>query len=243
MLRRKHRATQSEWETAWRQAKIDADTSASKARCEALIEKAVSRIPDGNLMYGWSGGKDSLALQIICETAGVDRCVLSTIGERWEFPVMWEFYKSHKPSKCEVFDCNITVEYLNKHPNLVFPTEYPDVYRWFKIQNQPWKHIKDVDWLIVGHRVCDCNVCGKNGVLKNRVAPMFDFSHEDVFCILAQNDVDLPETYFYPNGFDNGSNAWIRSARPDIVFGIDSELLTKNRDVTEIDRWLVANGY
>lgn len=239
MLKRTKKGnSQKDWISAYKTAYLEQDTD----RAEYLIKKAVSRIPRGKSIYGFSGGKDALALQIICEEAGIDDCVLGTIGFRWEYPDFVNWLDVHKPKNLYIHNADIKPEWLNKNEELVFPDNSKATYKWYKICNQSayydYAKAKNAEYIICGHRTADGNVCvNKNG----KIYPMYDFSHEDIFCILACHQVKLPPIYFYENGFYNGSHAWIMRYGKnaiDEIYKIDKMILENNVEINKIKHYL-----
>lgn len=247
MLGRKKNNRQVDWLRAWDEAREVRDT----ARSEKLIQLALSRLPDNldECVYGWSGGKDTLALEIILNRTGKKiRCCHGTIGKQWEYPTFYDFCITHKPDNCIVYDFAITDEYLAAHPSLIFPENSKDVYKWYQMCNQAafYGYAKDVhaEHILLGHRSIDGNITSshKNG----KVFPIGDFSHEDLFCILACNDVELPDIYFYPNGFYQGTHAWIMRTggkkAMEEVWNIDSSLLLAHKQLPKIREFLAEKG-
>lgn len=229
MLKRKKRNTQAEWMKAYDEITEHMKTPQGEREAEELIQKAVSRIPKGRCVYSWSGGKDALALQVVCEAAGITDCGLGTIGERWEYPSFWEYVKEHAPEGLKILDFGITPEFLNEHPKYVFPANSKDNNWWFVHCNQ--RHFAEyadqmnADYILLGHRVQDGNKChGRKD--KRQIAPMFDFTHEDIFKIMAYGKKELPPIYHMPDGFNQGTHAWV------MRFGGDKELET----IWQIDR-------
>ena len=229
MLKRKKRNTQAEWMKAYDEITEYMKTPQGEREAEELIQKAVSRIPKGKCVYSWSGGKDALALQVVCEAAGITDCGLGTIGERWEYPSFWEHVKQHAPKGLEILDFEITAEFLNEHPKYVFPANSKDNNYWFVHCNQ--RHFAEyadkmnADYILLGHRVQDGNKChGRKD--QRQIAPMHDFTHEDIFKIMAYGHKELPPIYYMPDGFNQGTHAWV------MRFGGDKELET----IWQIDR-------
>lgn len=246
MLKRsKKNNLQEDWVKAYYQAWIDRDNE----RSERLIQKAINRIPADkeNCICGWSGGKDALAMQVICERAGVSRYVMGTIGEKWEYPSFVRYCREHMPIYCTIRDAGITADYLNAHPSLVFPETSKDAYAWYKICNQSAYYSEATDkgysHILLGHRTADGNVCADR---KGKIYPIADFSHEDIFCILACNNIELPGIYFYKDGFRNGTHAWVMRyggiSAMDELWEIDKDLLLLNREIKKIDQYLTDKG-
>lgn len=72
----------------------------SHEEAERLVASAVSDIREKTagkrVAYAWSGGKDSLALQVVCERAGINQCVLCT-ASKIEYPGFVDWCKTHAP--------------------------------------------------------------------------------------------------------------------------------------------------
>lgn len=246
MLKVKKRNTQKEWVDAWNSI---AQREPDKQKAEKLIEKALTRIPKetDKCIFGWSGGKDALALEIICQRAGIEHCVLGTIGEQWEYPSFWKYVQEHKPKGLEIKNFNISEQFMYDHPNLVFPANARDNYAWYQKCNQrsyyEFADEKNANYILLGHRNLDGNNCksSKNG----KIYPLFDFTHEDIFCILSAYHIQLPEMYFYIDGFKQGTHAWImRSGATaiDDIWAIDKELLLSHRRLPKIKDFLLTKG-
>lgn len=243
MLKSKKHNTQADWVKAYMNARQNLDID----RANNLITKALKRIPDGKCIYGWSGGKDALVLQIICEKAGITDCVLGSIGEKWEYPEFWQYVKSYAPKGLVIKDFGITAEYVNNNENLAFPQNSKDSLIWYQKCNQrgyyEYAKEKNADYILVGHRSQDGNnvVSTKNG----KIYPIHDFTHEDIFCILACYGKVLPPIYFYKDGFYQGTHAWImRTGKTalDDIYNIDKNILINNTDVNKVREYLLERG-
>ena len=215
MLKSKKHNSQSEWVAAWNASKIMAKTPEGASRAEYLIDTACRRVPTESTVYGWSGGKDTLALQVVVERCGVERGVIGTIGWRWEYPSFKRFVMSAKPSGVVVRDFGYTAEWMNENPRFVFPESSKDAYYWFTHCNQAayYGYAKEVgaDNVVLGHRTADGNVCGGGEMVSHgvrKVFPLHDWSHEDVFLVVAYAQIGLPEIYFEDGGFYQGTHAW-----------------------------------
>lgn len=245
MLKTKKRNTQKEWLQAYKEAYLYPDYP----RAEMLIEKAIKRIPtEKKMIYGWSGGKDTLTLQIVLEKAGLDiPCALGIMGWQWLYPSFAQYIKNNIPNNSFIYDLDLNDEFFNEHPNLCFPKQYKDNYYWYRKINQDsyYKLAKELnaDCILVGHRTADGNICNseKNG----KSYPIADFTHEDVFCILACNNIHLPDIYFQKDGFVKGTHEWIRRYTKtgiEDVYEIDKTLLHKHRGIKKIDDFLKGKG-
>lgn len=248
-LKNKKHNLQSEWLYAWNYAKGYSQSVEGKIKAEKLIEKALERIPNERCVYGWSGGKDTLALQLICERAKIADCALGTIGFQWEYPSFIEYVEKNKPKKLVIKDFGITAEWLNAHPQYVFPSNSADNYYWYKNCNQKaffeFAKEKDSKHIVLGHRTIDGNIC-RDGILPKgdtkRIFPMFDFSHEDCFLLIAYAGKELPAQYFYPDGFKQGSHAWVMRAGGDkeleTIWNIDKNILLNHKELLKVQNFL-----
>lgn len=75
---RKQVAKNKDFAKAWQ----NIEQLVSRQEAQALVASTVNDIKvktaGQNVAYAWSGGKDSLALQYVCEQAGIHRCVFCT---------------------------------------------------------------------------------------------------------------------------------------------------------------------
>lgn len=246
MLKRKKHNTQVEWLNAYRDVKEYMKTPEGVHEAELLIEKAISRIPSKDAcIYGWSGGKDALALEVICETAGIHDCVLGTIGMRWEYPVFAEYVKEHAPERLHIIDFGVTPEFLNRHPNLLIPATSKDNYFWYKYCNQraynTFADDMNADFILLGLRTQDGNKChGRKD--QRQISPMHDFTHEDVFKIMAYGKKELPPIYYLPDGFNQGTHAWVMRFGGDkeleTLWQIDKDILLKNQELDKVRKFV-----
>ena len=96
-IRRKQSSTQKEWLEAILGLNINEE------RVKRLTDNAVEKLirsPYKKSGYGWSGGKDGLVLQKICELAGIKRAVLFITS--LEFKDYLDFVEEYKPPYVEV---------------------------------------------------------------------------------------------------------------------------------------------
>lgn len=238
-LKSKKRNSQLDWLNAFEEQRSFAKTSEGRERAEALISLALSRIPEGKCVYGWSAGKDAQVINVICERAGIKDCVLSTLGLQWEYPSFLDYLEDHSPEGLVIKDWNISSEYLNQHDKFLFPSNSKESYRWYLMHQEAWRWFlkeKDADHILLGHRTIDGNnLGGRDG----KVYPIADFSHEDVFLIMAYAGKVLPDQYYYPRGFHEGSGPWIkRTGGAELamseLMAIDENILLKHMELNKV---------
>jgi 3'-phosphoadenosine 5'-phosphosulfate sulfotransferase (PAPS reductase)/FAD synthetase len=190
------------------------------------VDKAAAEVravcgPDlGNVVYGWSGGKDSLALQVVMEKAGVRRAVLGTIPHL-EFRSYLAWVDAHQPEGLvTVENRDLTVPWLADpaRARYLFPRNSRDGYFWtlagtrraqlvYQEQHQPALQI-------YGRRTADGNHIGQDdyGIHRTRrlvtYCPLRDWPHELVLGVIHYAGMELPPVYSWPHGWTAGTGSW-----------------------------------
>lgn len=176
--------------------------------CIAKVEEAVEytrKMAVGKRCgYGWSGGKDSIALQVVMERAGIHHSVMCTCPE--ESPIFLQWILDNKPKECYIYsDETITKEFLLAHTDRFFQQNSPAW--WYKYV--PWNGLRDLqkrynlDVLFLGRRTNDNNYGEKAYRSKLvdclQVSPIVDWRHEDVLaCVHYFKNDNLPPLYSQP---------------------------------------------
>lgn len=191
---------------------------------QAMIEQTVNDIKQKtagkNVAFAWSGGKDSLALQYVCELAGINQSVLCTASE-FEYPNFVQWCKDHAPKGLTIIDNkSINFEWLQKNQHMLFPEDSKYSAQWFKIlqhkgQAEYFKQ-KNLDIMCLGRRWQDGNYTGGKGqnIYTNtkgvtRYSPIAHWKHEHVLAVIHYfMKRDIPQIYYYKDGFIKGTGAW-----------------------------------
>lgn len=187
---------------------------------DALIDRTVDRVTreHGRIAYGWSGGKDSLALGWIMEASGVHDAVLGMTAEL-EYPAMLQWITAHMPDGLTVRTVPLGLDWLRDHPNMLFPQGRHGP-AWFRlVQHRVQReYVKEqrVDLLALGRRRADGNYIARepggdrytdrHGI--TRWSPLHDWPHEAVLALIAREQISLPPCYSWPRGFQVGTGAW-----------------------------------
>lgn len=218
---RKQGGAQKPWVEAWHLAQANPQRS----RAEQLVEQAVQRlraIPgQARTAYGWSGGKDSLALQVVVEASGQAIEPVQVLTPSLEWPVLRAWYDEYGPKGRHVELSGPGWDWLRNHPEMLFPSN-KDAATWFKLVQHTgqrnYASRQKIDVLLLGRRTADRNYCGpvqssgarayrdSHGFV--RLSPIADWSHDDVLQVLASFNVELPPSYFWPRGFEVGTGPW-----------------------------------
>lgn len=172
------------------------------------------------VVYGWSGGKDSIALQVIMERSGVHRSVLGTIPHlEWRQYLAW--VDAHRPEGLEVIENrDLTLEWLGRPENsrYLFPRTSKDGYFWTLAgtrRSQLEYQARHAPMLqIYGRRTQDGNYIGQEdyGIQRTRkltvYCPMRAWPHELVLAVVHYAGKQLPPVYDMPHGWTAGTGSW-----------------------------------
>ena len=167
------------------------------------------------LVYGWSGGKDSIVLGRLCDLAGFPSCIL--VITALEYRAFLQWVTDRMPDRLTVIRTHHDLEWLRANPEMLFPRNAAIAARWFH-QVQHWGQEVYVKRegnpiLAVGRRSKDGNFCGgANGMYTSRgvtrYAPLAAWSHEEIFVALGYFEADLPPCYGWPRGYQVGTGPW-----------------------------------
>lgn len=191
---------------------------------ERLVASAVSDIRQKtagkNVAYAWSGGKDSLALQVVCERAGINKCVLCT-ASKIEYPGFVDWCKAHAPKGLTIIDNpKLDIGWVAEHPEMLFPQQSKYAAQWFHHLQHRGQAIyfkeQHLDVIILGRRLQDGNYTGGKG--KNiytdakgvtRLSPIAHWKHEEVLAVIHYFlNRQIPPLYGWKNGWIVGTGVW-----------------------------------
>lgn len=182
----------------------------------ATIEEIRLQTEGKKAAYAWSGGKDSLVLGEICQTAGIAECMLAVCD--LEYPAFMTWTEEHKPAGLEVINTGQNLEWLKKHPEMLFPQDSKTASRWFSIvqHRAQAKYYKEqnLDLILLGRRRADGNYCGKGGNIYTdgkgvtRYSPLATWKHEAILAYIHYHKVPMPPIYGWHNGYLCGTHPW-----------------------------------
>lgn len=209
---------------AWLEAAQNIESLVGRDELDALVEKTVADIREKTAgktaAYAWSGGKDSIVLGKICEMAGIMQCMIGICD--LEYPAFLAWVQENKPAGCEIINTGQNLEWLSKHPEMLFPQDSETAARWFTIVQHRAQRIyaknQKMDILILGRRKADGNYVGKqsniytDGKGVTRYSPLADWSHEHILAFIHYHKLPLPPIYGWHNGYLCGTHPW--PARP-----------------------------
>ena len=205
---------------SWLEAMEHIEEYVSRKELDKRVEKTVKEVrkmtKGKKAAFGWSGGKDSLALQKICEKAGITDCLLTVTD--LEYPAFMDWVEENSPEGLTVINTGQNLEWLAKHEKMLFPQDSQTASRWFHIVQHRGqdRYYKDngLDMMIVGRRRADGNYVGKGGNAYTttrgitRYSPLADWSHEEVLAMIHYCEIDLPPIYGWHNGYTCGTHPW-----------------------------------
>lgn len=227
MLKAKSAMTDADAQRAWEQA----DLAVSLDQCEMAVFAAIAELRGlfndrYRLAYGWSGGKDSLALQVVMERAGIEQWMIGVV-RHLEYPahMVWLTQAANLPKGRGVtyMRDDLTLDWLAKHPERLFPKGGKDGYWWTVAgtRNAQTRYVNEEkpDVMIYGRRTLDGNVCGNaQGIAPGHgivvYNPLRKWSHELTLAVVKhlwlpdKEGRTLPPVYTTPNGWTSGTGPW-----------------------------------
>jgi 3'-phosphoadenosine 5'-phosphosulfate sulfotransferase (PAPS reductase)/FAD synthetase len=208
---------QEPWQRCAATALDTIDRAAFDDKVARLIDEVRQVAKTQRVGYGWSGGKDSQALRWIMEQAGVERSVLGVTPDL-EFPAMVQWYAAHMPEGCDVIEQPaFDMRWIRANPEMLFPRGTRGT-EWFGVARRSWRQFAKYERLhvlVLGRRRKDDNYIGppgtdryldREGVL--RWSPLGLWTHEEVFALIAQQQLAMPPCYDWPRGYVTGTGAW-----------------------------------
>lgn len=208
----------------WQAALEQADQRFPDDRLDALLNQTVTEVRNyaqgRRIAYGWSGGKDSLALQAVMDASGIHDGVL--VISDLEFPAMLAWATDHMPDGLTVLSTGQNHQWLREHPEMLFPEGRYGT-QWFRVVQHAGQrtYFKDrrLDAIALGRRRADGNYVGRGGAEAGgniytdrhgvtRWSPLADWSHEATLALLKRMRVTLPPCYQWPRGFQVGTGSW-----------------------------------
>ena len=210
---------------------------------EAALEEIQRVTKDKKTAFAWSGGKDSLVIAKMCLDLGVNDSVF--VHTNLEYPAFLKWCMEHKPDGCETVNTGQNLEWLSKHPTMLFPSAAPIVSRWFSIVQragiQHYVKSHSIDLIVTGHRKADGNFVGRgSNILSNnagvtRYSPLADWPHELLLAYIHYHKITMPPIYDWKDGYRCGTHPWpARAGMRSIADGWS--------DVYSIDRSIVEQA-
>ena len=212
----------------------------SKRECAELMKRTAEEMAmvlrNERVVYGWSGGKDSVVLERLLRMVGdyVGVCVSTQL----EYPCVDLFLAKNKPPRTEIIRTPHDLNWLIRNPRMLMPTDARTKSEWYRIVQH--KHTDDFakrigsTMLVFGRRTEDGNVIpakvysveGK----ARRYNPLKDFTHLQIWGIVRH--FDLPEYPLYArhsSSLVTGTGAWAQEPNWEIVRETDHGLYDRVR--------------
>lgn len=204
----------------WMKAMDQIEELIAKDELDELVAATVKEIKEQTAgkktAYAWSAGKDSLVLGELCKQAGITDCMLAVCD--LEYPAFMKWIQEHKPEELEIINTGQNIEWLKKHPEMLFPQESKTAARWFSIvqHRAQAKYYKEheLDVMLLGRRRADGNYCGKgsniytDGKGITRYSPLATWKHEAILAYIHYYNIPIPPIYNWKNGFLCGTHPW-----------------------------------
>ena len=206
------------------------DEYVSVAEADRWVAEACSEVTEvcgkatDEVAYGWSGGKDSLALQVVMDRVGIQRSVCGIVGHL-EVPDHLRWLQRNTPRGCEILSNNdLDLRWLaERGRRYLFPATSKDGYFWTlkgtRSAQQRYQRTRNPKMQIYGRRTSDNNYVssGPYGIFEAggivQYAPIRSWPHEVVLAVIRYFWVDrlgdsLPPVYGYPEGWSTGTGPW-----------------------------------
>lgn len=214
MIPKKQSATEKDWQNAIQ----NIEEIVSKAYIDDLIEQTVKDIEhktnNAKSAFSWSGGKDSMVLEYVCQLAGLKESVFVHCDLEYTDFMQWVY--ENRPKGCNMINTKQDIKWLSKHQEMLFPQDSKTAAKWFKIVQHKGQEIyfneNNLDILILGRRKADGNYVGKgNNIYTNnkgitRYSPLAEWKHEDILACIHYYNIELPPIYNWKNGYLCGTH-------------------------------------
>lgn len=243
ILRRKQSAKNKDWLEVIEKIGELVPKQEIDALVLSTVEEIKATVKGKKAAYAWSAGKDSIVLSEICEIAGVSKCMMAICD--LEYPEFLSWAKEHAPDGLDILNTGQDMEWLSKHPDMLFPRDSKKASLWFKIvqHSAQARYYKDneLDIMILGRRKADGNYVGRGGNIytdskgMTRYNPLSEWSHEAILAFIYYYDLKLPPIYSWTNGYLCGTHPW--PARQHMKSEEQGW-----KEIYEIDRIIVENA-
>ncbi|MEU9576254.1 hypothetical protein [Streptomyces chilikensis] len=202
----------------------DIEQYVSRAEAETAIEEAAAEtrkvvaLAGGDVCYGWSGGKDSIALQVVMEAAGVRTPIIGLIPAlEWHGYMDW--IDAHAPEgTIRYANTAVDLHWLAKNPQYLFPATNQLGYKWTLLGTRRAQLMHQEQHRptlqIYGRRTKDGNYIPPTeyGIHKTKAlttySPIRYWSHELVLAVVHYSGRCLPPVYGWPEGWKTGTGSW-----------------------------------
>lgn len=208
---------QASKEEDWKKATDNIESIISREHIDTLVNdtvKEIMQVTKGKKSaYSYSGGKESIALQVVCELAGIKDSVFVCCDLEYTSFMDW-IYK-YKPEGCEILNTHQDLLWLSNNLDMLFPQDSRTAAKWFKIiqhkGQEKYFRDKGLDIIILGRRKADGNYVGKGHNIYSskgivRYSPLSEWSHEEVLACIHYYDMPLPPIYGWKNGYVCGTH-------------------------------------
>lgn len=269
ITKRRQHSENDEWLKLW---EVCLDI-VPEERIEALTKEAIykARLISNkyrNVAYGWSGGKDSIALVDILLKSGIQLNGCLCVLHQNEYPAFEQWLIDNQPPNTTFLRSDKhSIDFLNKNPEYLFPHDRKARYEYTSDWRQMQKYYirkNGIDLFFAGRRTKDGNVCGKQDedgihLLKNKDCTecnlIAGWTNEELVAYIKHNKLELPPIYFWKKGWRFGTHPWTERGRGnagagtiedafDEVWEIDSSVVIKaaKDGLIEAQKYLSKKG-
>lgn len=214
---------QSSTQADWVQARINIERLVSREELDERISRTVDEVikvsKGRTVAFGWSGGKDSIALEHVMRLAGVRGCLIGVTN--LEYPAFMKWVLENPPPDLQIINTGQDLSWLAENQHMLFPRDSKTAAKWFRMiqhtaQEQYYQE-HDLDLIILGRRKKDGNHIPYNEdghpIYTNargitRYSPLAEWTHEEVLALMHYYETPEPPIYSWPRGYQVGTGAW-----------------------------------
>lgn len=192
----------------------------SKKDMDALEKKTIAEIKatvkGKKAAIAWSGGKDSIVLADICRRAGIKDSMIALSG--LEYPAFETWVTENAPEGCAIVRTKQDLQWLAKHPHMIFPQDATTAAHWFSIvqhaAQRAYFRENNLDILLLGRRKADGNYVGRGTNIYSdakgitRYSPLSEWGHIHILAYIHYHALPLPPIYEWKNGYLCGTHPW-----------------------------------
>lgn len=217
----KNRAFTSHNEGLFNHVFNNIDEYVSREHMNNLIEKTCNQMLDitkgKKCSIAWSGGKDSVALQLVAQQVGIEDSMIGHTELEYKQYMTW--LDNFAPKGITRINTGQDLEWLVNNQVYLFPANNQISSRWYKFVQQRAQDIyfneQGLDIILLGRRKADSNYVGKSGknIYTNRngitrYSPISDWSHEEVIAAIRYFNLPISPFYEMPRAFYLGTHPW-----------------------------------
>lgn len=219
-LKKKGLSPDEDWTEVWSTIERRVDKEEAEQAVIVAAQELRSLYDGADVATAWSGGKDSIALEVVVTVAGFEVRGPCSVASHIEFPAQLAWVREHAPGGIQLMDrADFDLQWLAEHPQFVNPTGADtqvfttNVTRWGQ-HEYVREHAPDV--MVMGRRVADGNWFDRsdpycrstNSTGMTSYSPIREWPHELTLAVIHYFNRPMPPVYDWPHGWSCGTGPW-----------------------------------